>query len=339
MFVNGVSVGTHTGGYCPFSFDITDELVNGENELVVKVYDPTDKGWQNRGKQVLKSVGFWYTGTSGIWQTVWLEPVAQSHITCVRLTPDIDAGEIIVSCTGEGLDGCTIEAEISLGGEQVYSDEMKLNAHLPVPDAKLWSPESPTLYDLVLTVKKNGEAVDTVKSYFGMRKFSIGKDKQGLPRLMLNNEPYFQRGLLDQGYWSDGGLTPPNDEAMIFDIAEMKRLGFNMLRKHIKVEPLRWYYHCDRLGMIVWQDMVSGGEYIGGKPRLLTAQDRPHEALVDGKGIYHAVKEKQRAAQSVLTDGTPYDKRIVVPEQLLHHADVSFQIGGKCDRFHSFTPS
>ena len=185
--------------------------------------------------------------------------MAQSHITCVRLTPDIDAGEIVVSCTGEELDGCTIDAEISLSGERVYSGEMSLNAHLPVPDAKLWSPESPTLYDLVLTVKKNGEAVDTIKSYFGMRKFGIGKDKQGLPRLMLNNEPYFQRGLLDQGYWSDGGLTPTTDEAMIFDISEMKRLGFNMLRKHIKVEPLRWYYHCDRLGMIVWQDMVSGG--------------------------------------------------------------------------------
>ena len=136
VFVNGVSVGTHTGGYCPFSFDITDELVDGENELVVKVYDPTDKGWQNRGKQVLKSVGFWYTGTSGIWLTVWLEPVAQSHITCVRLTPDIDAGEIIVSCTGEGLDGCTIEAEISLGGEQVYSGEIKLNSNHHLHDAK-----------------------------------------------------------------------------------------------------------------------------------------------------------------------------------------------------------
>ena len=259
VFVNGELAGKHTGGYCPFSFDITDNLVDGENELIVKVYDPTDKGWQNRGKQVLKSVGFWYTGTSGIWQSVWLEPVAQSHITCVRLTPDIDAGEIVVSCTGEELDGCTIDAEISLSGERVYSGEMSLNAHLPVPDAKLWSPESPTLYDLVLTVKKNGEAVDTVKSYFGMRKFGIGKDKQGLPRLMLNNEPYFQRGLLDQGYWSDGGLTPTTDEAMIFDISEMKRLGFNMLRKHIKVEPLRWYYHCDRLGMIVWQDMVNGG--------------------------------------------------------------------------------
>lgn len=259
VFVNGELAGKHTGGYCPFSFDITDNLVDGENELIVKVYDPTDKGWQNRGKQVLKSVGFWYTGTSGIWQSVWLEPVAQSHITCVRLTPDIDAGEIVVSCTGEELDGCTIDAEISLSGERVYSGEMSLNAHLPVPDAKLWSPESPTLYDLVLTVKKNGEAVDTVKSYFGMRKFGIGKDKQGLPRLMLNNEPYFQRGLLDQGYWSDGGLTPTTDEAMIFDISEMKRLGFNMLRKHIKVEPLRWYYHCDRMGMLVWQDMVSGG--------------------------------------------------------------------------------
>lgn len=262
VFINGVSVGTHTGGYCPFSFDITSELVEGENELVVKVYDPTDKGWQNRGKQVLKSVGFWYTGTSGIWQTVWLEPVSDSHITCLRLTPDIDAGQILVSCTGENLDNCTLEADISLDGEEIYSGEIKLNSQLPVPDAKLWSPESPTLYDLKLAVKKNGETVDTVKSYFGMRKYSIGKDKKGMPRLMLNNEPYFQRGLLDQGYWSDGGLTPTTDEAMIFDISEMKRLGFNMLRKHIKVEPLRWYYHCDRLGMIVWQDMVSGGEHI-----------------------------------------------------------------------------
>lgn len=262
VFINGVSVGTHTGGYCPFSFDITPELVEGENELVVKVYDPTDKGWQNRGKQVLKSVGFWYTGTSGIWQTVWLEPVSDSHITCLRLTPDIDAGQILVSCTGENLDNCTLEADITLDGEEIYSGEIKLNSQLPVPDAKLWSPESPTLYDLKLTVKKNGETVDTVKSYFGMRKYSIGKDKKGMPRLMLNNEPYFQRGLLDQGYWSDGGLTPTTDEAMIFDISEMKRLGFNMLRKHIKVEPLRWYYHCDRLGMIVWQDMVSGGEHI-----------------------------------------------------------------------------
>ncbi len=262
VFINGVSVGTHTGGYCPFSFDITSELVEGENELVVKVYDPTDKGWQNRGKQVLKSVGFWYTGTSGIWQTVWLEPVSDSHITCLRLTPDIDAGQILVSCTGENLDNCTLEAEITLDGEEIHSGEIKLNSQLPVPDAKLWSPESPTLYDLNLTVKKNGEIVDKVKSYFGMRKYSIGKDKKGMPRLMLNNEPYFQRGLLDQGYWSDGGLTPTTDEAMIFDISEMKRLGFNMLRKHIKVEPLRWYYHCDRLGMIVWQDMVSGGEHI-----------------------------------------------------------------------------
>ncbi len=262
VFINGVSVGTHTGGYCPFSFDITPELVEGENELVVKVYDPTDKGWQNRGKQVLKSVGFWYTGTSGIWQTVWLEPVNDSHITCVRLTPDIDAGQIIVSCTGENLENCTLEAEITLDGEEIYSGEVKLNSQLPVPDAKLWSPESPTLYDLRLTVKKDGEVLDTVKSYFGMRKFSVGKDKKGMPRLMLNNEPYFQRGLLDQGYWSDSGLTPTSDEAMIFDISEMKRLGFNMLRKHIKVEPLRWYYHCDRLGMIVWQDMVSGGEHI-----------------------------------------------------------------------------
>ena len=263
VFVNGSSVGTHTGGYCPFSFDITDCLTNGENEIVVKVYDPTDKGWQQRGKQVLKSKGFWYTATSGIWQTVWLEPVEESHITSLRLTPDIDRGVVNVAVSGEALDGCTVEARVAGDGENIFVGELPADGDISVPSAKLWSPESPFLYDLYITVKRDGKAVDEVKSYFGMRKFSVVKDSKGLPRLMLNNEPYFQRGLLDQGYWSDGGLTPPCDEAMIFDISEMKRLGFNMLRKHIKVEPLRWYYHCDRLGMIVWQDMVSGGEYIG----------------------------------------------------------------------------
>ncbi len=260
VFVNGTAAGGHTGGYCPFTLDITSLLKEGENELVVKVYDPTDKGWQQRGKQVLESKGFWYTSTSGIWQTVWLEPVSKCRIESVKLTPYIDKGVISVNvkCNGKG----KLSAKVLDGEAVVFDGEITEITEIPVPDAKLWSPENPFLYDLKLTLEsENG--CDEVSSYFAMRKFSITTDSKGHPRLALNNKPYFQRGLLDQGYWPDGGLTAPCDEALIFDIEEMKRLGFNMLRKHIKVEPHRWYYHCDRLGMIVWQDMVSGGEYIG----------------------------------------------------------------------------
>ena len=251
VFVNGNEVARHIGGYCPFSVDVTNVLQNGDNELIVKVYDPTDEGWQNRGKQASYSHGFWYTATSGIWQTVWLEAVPQTYIESFRLTPDIDTGvlKIATKTNNEGrlhikvLDGETVVADRDITNDDAVA----------VPNAKLWSPESPFLYDFILTC---GE--DSVKGYFAMRKFSIG-EHGGYARLFLNNEPYFQRGLLDQGYWSDGGLTPPTDEAMVYDIQTMKDLGFNMLRKHIKVEPARWYYHCDRLGMIVWQDMVSGG--------------------------------------------------------------------------------
>ena len=252
VYLNKTLVTEHTGGYCPFYADVTDALQEGENELVVWVYDPTDDGWQNRGKQASYSHGFWYTATSGIWQTVWLEAVPENHIKSYRVTPDIDAGllKIETDTIGEG----TLHIKV-LDGETVIADrDIAACDEIAVPNAKLWSPESPFLYDFVLSF---GE--DAVRGYFGMRKFSIG-EYDGYNRLYLNNKPYFQRGLLDQGYWSDGGLTPPTDEAMIYDIAKMKELGFNMLRKHIKVEPARWYYHCDRLGMIVWQDMVSGGK-------------------------------------------------------------------------------
>ncbi len=252
VYVNRTLVKTHIGGYCPFCADITDALRDGENELVVWVYDPTDAGWQNRGKQASYSHGFWYTATSGIWQTVWMEAVPAAYIQRYALTPDIDKGILAIktSCVGDAqlhikvLDGETVVAE----------KDLDVDDTVDIPDAKLWSPEDPFLYDFVLTY---GD--DCVKGYFGMRKFSIGAHA-GFNRLFLNNQPYFQRGLLDQGYWCDGILTPPTDEAMIYDIQKMKDLGFNMLRKHIKVEPARWYYHCDRLGMIVWQDMVSGGK-------------------------------------------------------------------------------
>lgn len=260
VWVNSVLVGEHTGGYNPFGFDITKFLNDGENELIVKVFDPTDSGHQQRGKQVNKTHGFWYTATSGIWQTVWLEPVCENEIKKIKLLPDIDKSliNIEVSASGNG----KLFAKILDGESVVFDGEIGKNDTVAVPDAKLWSPENPFLYNIELTYECNGEK-DEIKSYFGMRKFSIVKDSKGIPRLALNNEPYFQRGLLDQGYWPESQLTPPTDEAMIFDIQKMKELGFNMLRKHIKIEPLRWYYHCDKLGMLVWQDMVSGGEYIG----------------------------------------------------------------------------
>ncbi len=263
VFMNRQSVGTHTGGYCAFSFDITNYLVDGENELTVCVYDPTDAGWQQRGKQVNKTHGFWYTATSGIWQTVWLEAVSEVYVTNLRFLPDIDTSSVAVK-TMLNIDAdAEIRATVSFSGETEFSGAISKNEKIQLKNIKLWSPEEPNLYDIKLEIAVDGTTVDTVTSYFGMRKFHVAKDDAGVTRLFLNNKPYFQKGLLDQGYWPDGGMTPPTDEAMIFDISEMKRLGFNMLRKHIKIEPLRWYYHCDRLGMIVWQDMMSGGKYIG----------------------------------------------------------------------------
>jgi len=264
VYINGTIAGGHTGGYCPFSMDITHLLTDGENELVVRVYDPTDAAAQPRGKQVNNPHGFWYTSTSGIWQTVWLEPVNAVHIEKIKITPDIDAGLIRIESIVSGCDEFTIKASVTADGIELSTAIIAAEDQIAISNPKLWSPESPFLYDLTLELfDQNNKQCDRVKSYFGMRKFSIGKDEKAIPRFLLNNKPYFQAGLLDQGYWCDGGLTPPTDEAMVFDIQTMKDLGFNMLRKHIKVEPLRWYYHCDRLGMIVWQDMPNGGAYIG----------------------------------------------------------------------------
>ncbi len=262
VYINKSLAGTHTGGYATFTLDITNLITDGENELVVCVYDPTEKGWQQRGKQVLETHGFWYTATSGIWQTVWLEAANESHITKIKLTPDIDTKTLKVKTFATD-ENCEVKVTVFDSENTVSENVISLDGEIEFSEIKLWSPETPFLYDLKIDLIKNGNVVDTVKSYVGMRKYSIEKDSYGIPRFFLNNEPYFQRGLLDQGYWSDGGMTPPTDEAMIYDIETMKRLGFNMLRKHIKVELDRWYYHCDRLGMLIWQDMVSGGEYIG----------------------------------------------------------------------------
>lgn len=252
--INGNIVGKNRGGYYPFTFDITESVKEGENEIEVEVTDPTEKGTQARGKQTTKRGGIWYTPQSGIWQTVWIEQVPENNIERIKLTPDIDNDEISVELF--------FNKETAGAGVTVYDGEKKINSvycengriAIKLDSYELWSPENPKLYDLVIKTEK-----DEVKSYFGMRKFGVGKDEKGISRLMLNNKPYFHNGLLDQGYWSDGLYTAPSDEALIYDIETMKKMGFNMLRKHIKIEPLRWYYHCDRLGMLVWQDMISGG--------------------------------------------------------------------------------
>ena len=259
VYINGVSVASHTGGYNPFEIDITDALTDGENVLTVRCFDPTDSGLQPRGKQTHKTHGFWYTATSGIWQTVWLEAVNEKYIKNIKLIPDICTKTLKICAATTG---GTVRAEAISDGSVIATAEFADEGSLEIPDMRLWTPENPYLYDLKLTLISDGEIQDEVKSYFGMRSFTVEKDYKGLPRLCLNGKPYFQRGLLDQGYWCDGGLTAPSDEAMIFDIAKCKDLGFNMLRKHIKREPLRWYYHCDRLGMLVWQDMISGSDYV-----------------------------------------------------------------------------
>ena len=245
VWVNGRQAGSHVGGYLPFTLDITDLIEDGAADIVVRVSDDTEKSGLTRGKQRSKRGGIWYTPQSGIWQTVWMEAVPESYVKNLLITPDFDNAfvEIAAETVGNEL------AYVQFEGQNYL-----LPARIPVPDFEPWCPENPRLYGFTVTC---GE--DLVHSYFAMRKFSVEKDGKGVPRLFLNNRPYFHNGLLDQGYWPDGLYTAPTDEAMIYDISTAKAMGFNMLRKHIKVEPLRWYYHCDRYGMLVWQDMPCGG--------------------------------------------------------------------------------
>lgn len=257
VFVNGKEVGTHSGGYTAFIFDITADLIKGENNLLVKVFDPTDQGINPHGKQVLNPHDIYYTATSGIWQTVWLEAVPAAYIREIKLTPDIDKQELDVVVTAPA--GYTVELKADSSSTPVSTLEGSAETHiaLPIKNLHLWSPADPFLYDLTIRLKKGGKVVDEVKSYFGMRKISISKDEKGVDRICLNNKPYFNLGVLDQGFWPDGIYTAPTDEALAFDIKAIKEMGFNTIRKHIKVEPARWYYHADRLGMLVWQDMVN----------------------------------------------------------------------------------
>ena len=269
VFVNGREQGRHRGGYDEFSFDITDALrAAGEQELMVGVWDPTDRGPQARGKQVLKPGGIMYTPTSGIWQTVWLEPVPVDHITSLKITPDVDDSSVRVDVGARTpYLNYTLNIAAYDRGRKVAAAELVSHgplsalppgATLRLPHPKLWSPDAPFLYDLKLTLSRDGKTLDEVKSYFGMRKIALAPDTNGTLRLCLNGQPLFQFGPLDQGFWPDGLYTAPTDAALRYDIEMTRKLGFNMARKHVKVEPDRWYYWADRLGLLVWQDMPSG---------------------------------------------------------------------------------
>jgi beta-galactosidase/beta-glucuronidase len=280
VYLNGKELGSHRGGYDAFSFDITDALKSaGPQELVVAVFDPTEGG-QPRGKQTRNPRGIMYTPTTGIWQTAWLEPVPQTRIGDLKITPDVDGGVLKLTVSAPGAaDGMAVEAVALAEDKEVSRVSGKAGAEivLPIKDARLWTPDTPFLYDLKVTLKKGEQTVDAVDSYFGMRKIALGKDDKGIQRLMLNGKFVFEVGPLDQGFWPDGLYTAPTDAALKYDIGMTKKLGFNATRKHVKVEPERWYYWCDKLGLLVWQDMPSAGN---STPELKQEFEKELRALV-----------------------------------------------------------
>ena len=258
VYVDGQLAGRHTGGYDPFSFDITDLLAKGKtHNLTVRVYDQTNLWYQPCGKQIFNPHGIWYTPVTGIWQTVWMEPVEAAHVESYMAVSDLAEGKVKVDVEAVGLaDGDVCKVEL-YDGQTLVAQAEGLQTELAVAEPKLWSPDSPFLYDLKLMVLRNGKVVDHVEGYTAMREITVARDENGHKRMLLNGEPLFQYGPLDQGWWPDGLYTAPTDEALAFDIEKTKEFGFNMIRKHVKVEPARWYWHCDRLGMLVWQDMPS----------------------------------------------------------------------------------
>jgi len=261
IWINDIKIGNHQGGYTAFTFDITPYLSKESQKLTVRVWDPSDKGFQPRGKQVEDPRSIWYTSVTGIWQTVWIEAVNENFITSVKSIPDIDQKTLAITAAPyEKRLGDIIEVKVLDNGKIVGTAKSVAGeeALVTLSDLKLWSPETPYLYDLQISLTRNGKLLDQVNSYAGMRKISTKRDSNGIVRLQLNNHDYFQFGPLDQGWWPDGLYTAPTDEALLYDIKKTRDFGFNLIRKHVKVEPARWYYHCDKEGILVWQDMPSG---------------------------------------------------------------------------------
>lgn len=302
VFVNGNEAGTHEGGYDPFSFDITPHLnKSGDQEVVVKVWDPSDEGPQPRGKQVKNPRGIWYTPVTGIWQTVWLEAVPETHIITTKNTPDLDNKSFSVSANvanaqaGDQLRVRVLEGENQVA-EQIVAADAK--ATLQIPNPKVWAPGSPHLYDIEVALVRKNKVVDAVETYSALRKINMETDENGIQRMMLNNEFIFQYGPLDQGWWPDGLYTAPTDEALLFDIVKTQEMGFNMIRKHVKVEPARWYHYCDSLGMLVWQDMPSGdmGNHWNQRPGVVMGIETERQRTPESEKIYRTEWEAIMAA-------------------------------------------
>jgi beta-galactosidase/beta-glucuronidase len=287
VYINGKKAGTHQGGYDPFSFDITSMVTkSGPQKIALRVWDPSDNGPQPRGKQINRPHSIWYTPVTGIWQTVWLESVPKTYISNTIQTPDVDKKSLRVNAKVEGsMPGDLLLVSAWKGSEklaeQSVAPDQEIN--LSLPNAALWSPDKPNLYDLKVAVMRKGKKVDEVSSYFAMRKISMAADASGIQRMLLNDQFVFQYGPLDQGWWPDGLYTAPTDEALKFDIEKTKEMGFNMIRKHVKVEPARWYRYCDSIGLLVWQDMPSGDMGNRWEPR---------------PGIYGRATDKNRTAES-----------------------------------------